>query len=248
MKLRYTAVLILLVLSLACNKKQAAPAEEPAATAQIDPATVGTVTGTVKFSGTPPAPQPIDMTQDPGCKSSNVSETYVVNNGELANALVYVKDGLGNYAYPPASEPATVDQAGCRYHPHVLAVRTNQPVKFLNSDPTSHNVHPTPGRDSHNEEWNESQQPKGEPITRQFSSPELMMAIKCNQHPWMKMYVNVSKSPFYAVTGADGKYEIKGLPPGEYTLAFVHEKLGEQTQKVTLAAKDSKTVDQAFKQ
>ena len=61
------------------------------------------------------------------------------------------------------------------------------------------------------------------------------------------MFINVSKTPFYAVTGADGKYEIKGLPPGDYTLAFVHEKLGEQDQKVTLAAKDSKTVDQGFK-
>jgi hypothetical protein len=61
------------------------------------------------------------------------------------------------------------------------------------------------------------------------------------------MYINVSKSPFYAVTDKDGKYEIKGLPPGTYTLGFVHEKLGEMTQQVTLAPKDSKTVDQSFK-
>ena len=74
-----------------------------------------------------------------------------------------------------------------------------------------------------------------------------MLPVKCNQHPWMKMYVNVVKSPFYAVTDKDGKYEIKGLPPGDYTLAFVHEKLGEQDQKVTVAAKDSKTVDTTFK-
>ena len=72
-----------------------------------------------------------------------------------------------------------------------------------------------------------------------------MLPVKCNQHPWMKMYVNVVKTPFFAVTGEDGKYEIKGLPPGDYTLAFVQEKLGEQTQKVTVAAKDSKTVDAA---
>jgi plastocyanin len=209
---------------------------------------VGTITGTVKFSGAPPAPQPIDMSQDPGCKSSTVSETYVVDNGNLANAIVYVKDGLGNYAYTAATQPAIVDQAGCRYHPHVLAVRTNQPVKFLNSDPTSHNVHPTPGRDSRNEEWNESQQPKGEPITRQFSSPELMMAIKCNQHPWMKMYLSVFKHPFFAVTDKDGKFELKGLPPGTYTVAVVHEKLGEKTQQVTIGAKETKAADFTYAQ
>jgi len=63
----------------------------------------------------------------------------------------------------------------------------------------------------------------------------------------MKMYINVVKNPFYAVTGPDGKFEIKGLPPGEYTLAFVHEKLGEKDEKVILAAKDNKTVDETFK-
>jgi len=74
-----------------------------------------------------------------------------------------------------------------------------------------------------------------------------MLPVKCNQHPWMKMYVNVVKTPFYAVTGPNGKFEIKGLPPGDYTIEFVQEKLGTEEQKVTLAAKDNKTVDATFK-
>jgi hypothetical protein len=74
-----------------------------------------------------------------------------------------------------------------------------------------------------------------------------MLPVKCNQHPWMRMFVNVVKNPFYAVSGSDGKFEIKGLPPGDYTIVFVHEKFGEQQQKVTLAAKDSKAVDASFK-
>ena len=98
-----------------------------------------------------------------------------------------------------------------------------------------------------NREWNESQPPQSPALEKTFAREEIMLPVKCNQHPWMKMFISVVKSPFYAVTGADGKYEIKGLPPGDYTLAFVHEKLGEQDQKVTLAAKDSKTVDQGFK-
>jgi hypothetical protein len=120
-----------------------------------------------------------------------------------------------------------------------------QTIKIVNSDPTTHNIHPTP---KDNREWNESQAPQSAPIEKTFAREEVLLPVKCNQHPWMRMYVNVVKSPFHAVSGADGKYEIKGLPPGEYTIAFVHEKFGEQDQKVTLAAKDSKTVDTTFKQ
>jgi hypothetical protein len=119
-----------------------------------------------------------------------------------------------------------------------------QTVQIKNDDPTTHNIHPTP---KDNREWNESQPPQAAPIEKNFAREEIMLPVKCNQHPWMKMYVNVVKSPFYAVTDKDGKYEIKGLPPGDYTIAFVHEKLGEQTQKVTVAPKESKTADQSFK-
>src|SRR5260370_170078 len=89
--------------------------------------------------------------------------------------------------------------------------------------------------------------PKAAQLEKTFAREEIMLPVKCNQHPWMRMFVNVTKSPFFAVTGPDGKYEIKGLPPGDYTLAFVQEKLGEQDVKVSLAAKDSKTVDATFK-
>src|SRR2546429_3726876 len=92
-----------------------------------------------------------------------------------------------------------------------------------------------------------SQPPQSAPLDKSFAREEILLPVKCNQHPWMKMYINVVKSPFYAVTDADGKFEIKGLPPGDYTLAFVHEKLGEKDEKVTLAAKDNKTVDETFK-
>ena len=119
-----------------------------------------------------------------------------------------------------------------------------QTVQIKNDDPTTHNIHPTP---KDNREWNESQPPCRTAIEKNFAREEIMLPVKCNQHPWMKMYVNVVKSPFFAVTDKDGKYEIKGLPPGDYTLAFVHEKLGEQTQKVTVGPKDAKTVDQSFK-
>jgi len=237
----------------ACNKKEETPAASPMAdqpamsapaATPIDPATVATIDGTVKFDGAAPKASKIDMSQDPGCKGMNEAENVVVTGGDLANVFVYVKDGLGNRNFDVPKDPVVLEQQGCRYHPHVLGVMAGQTVQIKNSDPTTHNIHPTP---KDNREWNESQPPSSPAIEKNFAREEIMLPVKCNQHPWMKMYVNVVKSPFFAVTGKDGKYEIKGLPPGDYTLAFVHEKLGEQDQKVTVAAKDMKTVDQSFK-
>jgi len=235
----------------ACSKKEEAPAASPMAEAPaqpaatpIDPATVASVSGTVKFDGAAPKAAKIDMSQDPGCKGMNAAENVVVSGGNLANVFVYVKDGLGSRTFDVPKDPVVLEQSGCQYHPHVLGVMAGQTVQIKNGDPTTHNIHPTP---KDNREWNESQPPQAAPIEKNFAREEIMLPVKCNQHPWMKMYVNVVKSPFYAVTGKDGKYEIKGLPPGDYTLAFVHEKLGEQDQKVTVAAKEAKTVDQSFK-
>jgi plastocyanin len=246
------AILGLLLLS-ACGKKeepqasnkqeQKAATSTPAAT-PIDQATVATVSGVVKYAGTAPKPAKIDMSQDPACKGNNVAEAVVVNGGNLENAFVYVKDGLGSRTFDVPKDAVTIDQQGCRYHPHVIGVMTGQPVKVLNSDPTTHNIHPTP---KDNREWNESQPPKAPAIEKTFAREEIMLPVKCNQHPWMKMYINVVKSPFFAVTDKDGKYTLKGLPPGDYTVAVVQEKLGEQTQKVTVGAKESKTVDFNYK-
>ena len=241
-----------LLLLAACNKKenteqsnntmaeqQAAPAATP-----IDPATVATIDGTVKFDGTAPKPVKIDMGQDPACKGMNEAENIVVDNGDLANVFVYVKDGLGNRTFDVPKEAVELNQQGCKYHPHVLGVMAGQTVEIKNDDPTTHNIHPTP---KDNREWNESQPPSTAPLEKTFAREEIMLPVKCNQHPWMKMYINVVKNPFFAVTTDDGKYEIKGLPPGDYTIAFVQEKLGEQDEKVTVGPKETKTVDASFK-
>src|SRR6201988_2977476 len=248
----FVSMLAVCALLAACNKKENteqssnAPTEQqaqPAAT-PIDPATVATVSGTVKFDGTAPKPSKIDMSQDPGCKGTNEAENIVVSGGGLANVFLYVKDSLGKRPFEVPKDAVTLDQKGCQYHPHVLGVMAGQTVDIKNDDPTTHNIHPTP---KDNREWNESQPPSSADIQKNFAREEIMLPVKCNQHPWMKMYINVVKNPFFAVTAKDGTYEIKGLPPGDYTIAFVHEKLGEQDQKVTVAAKDTKTVDQSFK-
>ncbi len=246
--------LLALLLLAACSKKEESQessaketkeATKAAPATPIDPSTAATVEGTVKFAGTAPKPAKIDMSQDPACKGPNTSESLVVDNGDVENVFVYVKDGLGDRTFDVPKDPVTINQQGCRYHPHVLGVMAGQPIKIENSDDTTHNIHPTP---KDNREWNESQPPKSAPLDKSFAREEIMLPVKCNQHPWMKMYVNVVKSPFFAVTDKSGKYTIKGLPPGTYTLAFVQEKLGETDEKVTVGPKDTKTVDVTLKE
>jgi len=237
----------LLLLLGACSKSSNETAEnnsEQPATQQaaqpVDPATAATISGTVKYTGPVPKPVRIDMSQDPSCKGQNMAEPIQAENGDLAGAFVYVKDGLGDRSFPVPQEPAVIDQQGCKYHPDTLGVMVGQRIEIRNDDPTTHNIHPTP---KDNREWNESQGPSAAPLEKTFSRPEIMMQVKCNQHPWMKMHINVVRSPFFAVTDSQGKFEIKGLPPGDYTLAVVHDRLGEQTQKITVGPKDSKTAD-----
>jgi plastocyanin len=244
------SILLAAALLAGCGKKETAeeqpsapPPAAPTAT-PIDPATAASISGTVKFDGAAPKLAKIDMSQDPNCAGSNSAENVVVSGGNLENVFIYVKEGLGSRTFDVPKDPVTLTQSGCKYKPHVLGVMTGQTISIVNGDPTTHNIHPTP---KDNREWNESQAPKAPPLEKSFAREEILLPVKCNQHPWMRMFVNVVKNPFYAVSGPDGKFEIKGLPPGDYTIAFVHEKLGEQDQKVTLAAKDSKTVDVTFK-
>jgi plastocyanin len=247
-----TLALSAMLLTTACtknteqsnNKMEQKEATPTPSAAPIDPSTVATVSGQAKMDGVAPKPAKIDMSQDPACKGANEAEAIVADNGNLANVFVYIKDGLGSRNFDVPKDPVVLDQSGCKYHPHVLGVMAGQTVQIKNDDQTTHNIHPTP---KDNREWNESQPPAAAPIEKSFAREEIMLPVKCNQHPWMKMYINVVKTPFYAVTDKSGKYEIKGLPPGDYTIAFVQEKMGEMTQKITVAPKDSKTVDQTFK-
>ena|SRR2546423_6308698 len=239
----------------ACNSKSSEQAKSSRAAPQeyttVDPPMAATVRGTIKFTGKAPAPREIDMSADPACQFSDrgpgpaMSEQYVVNNGRLANVYVYIKEGLEGKHFAPLQAPAVLDQKGCRYHPHVLAMMMDQPLRILNSDPATHNVHPSP-KVSGNHEWNISQMPKGDPVEKTFAQPEIMMPVQCNQHNWMKAFINVSRTPFFSVSDGAGNFEIKGLPPGEYTVAAVHENAGEQTQKITVGPSESKQVEFVF--
>jgi plastocyanin len=240
---------------LGCAQKEA-PEETAAPTGEqappptlIDQATVGSVSGKIAFEGAKPRTPRLMMDQDPVCTQKQsgpvLAEDGAVNaNGTLPNAFVYVKAGAEKYTFAVPAEPVELDQDGCMYKPHVLGVLVGQTLNILTKDATTHNIHPMP---KDNREWNVSQAPNAAPLQLKFSRAEIMIPVKCNQHPWMKAYLGVTKHPFFAVTGSDGTFTIKGLPPGDYTIEAWTATFGTQEQKVTVGAKESKTVDFAFK-
>jgi plastocyanin len=255
-KLFLTLCLGITLVLVSCGQKEtpapeetAAPTEQAAPPTPIDQATVASVTGKVAFQGAKPKLARIMMDQDPVCVQKHsgpvLAEDGAVNdNGTVPNAFVYVKAGAEKYNFAVPTESVELDQDGCVYKPHVVGVQVGQTLRILTKDPTTHNIHPMP---KDNREWNMSQAPNAAPLEQKFSRPEIMIPVKCNQHPWMKAYVGVTKNPFFAVTGSDGTFTIKGLPPGDYTIEAWSPTFGTQEQKVTVGAKESKTVEFTLK-
>jgi hypothetical protein len=214
----------------------------------------GTVSGTVSLNGEAPAAQKIDMAQDANCASRNpgaTTETVMAKDGKLQNVFIYIKDGttadnkkIGDFSFDTPATEVVLDQSGCKYVPHVLGIQPNQKLKVTNSDPTSHNINVQPK--SGNEAFNESQPGGAAPIVKTFKRAEILIPVKCNQHPWMKAYIGVVKHPFYAVSKEDGTFEIKGVPPGTYTVVAWHEKYGEKTGQAKVDAKGTVTTDFSF--
>ena len=214
----------------------------------MDTAKAATLTGRVTIDGPLPQNPPIRMAADPVCQRAHpdgaVSDTYVGENGGLGNVFVYVKDGLGNYFFETPAAPVRLDQQGCRYQPHVFGLQAGQKVEFVNSDATLHNVH---ALGTANPEFNFSQMIQNQKDSRPLARPEVMVRFKCDIHNWMSAYAGVVEHPYFAVTRPAGTFELKDLPAGTYTIEAWHEKLGTQTQQVTVADNEKKDIAFTFK-
>lgn len=247
--LRLFAPVGLLAFSLACRSNESRPVPTATAAPAVDAATAGTVTATVKFDGAVPAPDMIVLTGDPKCVSENgapqrAEEKIVVGgNQALQNVFVYVKDGLGNFAFPIPTEPVVLDQDKCRYTPRVVGVRVGQPLQIRNSDPLLHNVR---SNGVINQAFNKSTPIEGMKFEHTFATKEVMVPFKCDVHGWMTAYVGVLDHPYFGTTAPDGKVVLGNLPPGTYTIEAWHESLGTKTQQVTIGAKESKDVGFTF--
>src|SRR5262245_48407438 len=193
------------------TQERAKPAAAP-----IAPATAATGEGKITLDGAAPANEASKLNGDRCCvtpnKTPQTQETYAVGKGgELGNVFVFVQDGLGDRTFDAPKDPVTIDQQNCRYHPHVFGLMVGQPLTILNSDSTLHNIHATPSK---NQEFNTGQPIKGMKTEHTFTAPEVMVPFKCDVHGWMNAYAGVMSNPFFATTGEDGTFTIKGLPPG----------------------------------
>jgi plastocyanin len=199
----------------------------------------GDITGTITLKGTPPAERELTPIRDvPDCSAMYPgalpkTKFYVVGaNGELADVVVYLK-GVPSASTGASAPPAVLDQKGCLYTPQILAVQTGQKVVVKNSDPCVHNVHTQP---TANAEDNQVQMPGGADLSFTFAKPEPFLKFKCDVHPWMFAWVSVFDHPYFALSGADGKFTIKNVPPGKYTLEAAHRKLGTQDAEIEVKA------------
>lgn len=208
---------------------------------------VGQVKGKALFTGEAPKRRKVDMGSDPACHALHKDEPLrdesmlIGEKGELGNVFVWISKGLEGQKFEPPKEPAELDQKGCTYVPHVLGLQVGQKLHIKNADPVTHNVHSFAKK---NKAFNSSQQSGGKDIEQTFDKEEVLMQIKCDIHGWMSTYVGVVEHPFFAVTKADGSFEIPNLPVGEYTLSAKHEALG--LQKTQIKVTEGGTFETSF--
>ncbi len=200
-----------------------------------------TITGVATYQGEQPKLKVIKMDADPICSSKHkdpvVPQTIVLGpKMEMKNVFVYISQGAPKGA-PAHTEPVVLSQSGCMYNPPVAGVQVGQPLKFLNPDGTLHNVH---ALSKVNPEFNLAMPKFRTEAEKIFDKPEFMFEVKCDVHPWMTAHVAVMDNPFFSLTGADGRYEIKDLPPGDYTLDAWQQRLPIQHVPVKIKSADEK--------
>jgi plastocyanin len=206
------------------------------------------VRGLVKVTGKIPPAARVKIDADPSCAKLHptgltAEDTIAGADSGLQNVVVFISEGLGDRTYDPPQQPAVIEQTGCVYKPHVVAVRANQELDVVNNDATTHNVHLLP---VNNRESNKAQAP-GTRVNMTFAREEIAIPMKCNVHPWMRSYIAVFKHPYFAVTGKGGTFELNNLPPGNYTVQAWHEKLGTSTEKISVGPGETKELEFVFK-
>ena len=236
------SVFILILVSVLLSLPQ-----EPEKPTYFPTGNEASIAGTISLKGTPGKLRVIDMTADPSCQKLNrkpIPDWVITNQGRLSNVFIYVKgEKLNAYRFEVPESDVILNQRACYFEPHVFGLRVGQTLRIINSDPTQHNVHPTPKL---NREWNQTQAQDAPPMVKTFPRAEVMIPIKCNQHPWMKAYAGVMNHPYFAVSDRSGKFEIRGLPAGTYKLVVWHEVFGEQEIEVTLIPGENANADFTF--
>lgn len=249
-----TAALILSLALAGCGNKQSTESPNEGASAThsqgkpVDDATAGTVTGTIRFEGALPQMRTINMIDVPNCAKAHstpvMTESVVPgDNGTLQNVVVYLQGDFSGYSFPQSSQPVKVEQRGCIYSPHVAAVMTGDSLQVTNEDQVTHNINAI---SQFRQGWNETQLSGSAPVLRRLVHEEIPMTVKCTMHPWMRFYLVVLSHPYFQVTGKDGQFTLRHVPPGTYTLAAWQETYGTKKQSITIQPNQEQTVSLTF--
>ena len=246
--LRLCAALLAFVTWLAaCGQSVSVPAPRKPPGKLVDPATAGAVAGRVNLKGEIPKSAAVRMSSDSYCVQANPGQPLddsmlVATDGAVRNVFVYVRSDLSAYAFDTPTVPVRLEQRPCRFRPHVLGLRAGQPLEIVNQDDTLHNVHAITRV---NDDFNIGAV-RGAVTRRTFAAPETMITFRCDVHSWMTAYAGVVSHPYFAVTGADGRFDLKGLPPGDYEVAAWHERLGTRTARVSVGPSERKEIEFTF--
>jgi len=199
----------------------------------------GTISGTVKFKGTAPAPKKVDVSKDKEVcdKTPKVDESLIVSNGNLVNAVITITDISKGKKMEVAK--VTLDQQGCDYHPHVLAFPAGSTVTIVNPDGILHNIH---SYSKVNAPFNMAQPKFKKTMDVKIDKPETI-EVRCDVHGWMEGWLVVTPNPYFAVTDNSGSFKLTDVPAGTYTVEVWQQKLGKTTQKVTVKAKEDAKVN-----
>ncbi len=242
------AALATLLASAACQR---APASSPVAArtpTPLDLATTGTVAGTIRFQGTVPPPRAIpQIASDPTCVAAHPGGLALrdvrAEDGRLADVFVWIARGLEDRVFPVPTTPVVIDQRGCLYDPAVVGAQVGQPIVFVNSDDTLHNVH---GEPTQSAPWNFGLGVQGARRTLTIDHAEVPVVIRCDVHPWMRAALGVVPHPYHGVTTTSGGFRLRDVPAGHYVLAAWHATLGTREAEIDVTPGATTTVDLLF--
>ncbi len=204
----------------------------------------GSVSGVVKAAGQPPAPKPIEVNKDQAvCGKSQPAESLILGAGNAVKNAVIRLTNISRGKPLDTAAKVVLDQAKCRFVPHVVVVPVGATLEIKNSDPITHNVHTF---SIENDPINKAQ-PKTVPIIpTKFTAPEIVKT-QCDIHKWMGTWIVAADHPYYVVTDDKGQFKLADVPPGTYQMEIWHETLGKVTKEVTVKANADASVSVELK-